>query len=226
MTVKIPGTETSKKVVLDGGAVVSWLGSLPDPFTPLTSIPAAIHALAQGQPTQIATWRVMAAHPDAIGAAGLGSMYSVICSEWVPFQPTSQILLQGELAFPAYPKTVLSQPLGLNFMVEDCAVWDVPPAPATVRQLTISTIPSLVLNGSFDGKSAPQWGIYAAGTLANSTTITVPGAGHGALFGYLMPADAPAHACMQSVVASFLATPEHPDTSCAKSLTMPAFTTQ
>jgi pimeloyl-ACP methyl ester carboxylesterase len=226
MTVKIPGTETSKKVVLDGGAVVSWLGSLPDPFTPLTSIPAAIHALAQGQPTQIATWRVMAAHPDAIGAAGLGSMYSVICSEWVPFQPTSQILLQGELAFPAYPKTVLSQPPGLNFMTEDCAVWDVPPAPATVRQVTISTIPSLVLNGSFDGKSAPQWGIYAAGTLANSTTITVPGAGHGALFGYLMPADAPAHACMQSVVASFLATPEHPDTSCAKSLTMPAFTTQ
>jgi hypothetical protein len=130
------------------------------------------------------------------------------------------------LAFPSWPKSVVSEPMGLTFMTQDCAVWDVPPAPAKVRQLTISTIPSLVLNASFDGKSSPQWGIYAAGTLKNSTTITVPGSGHGALFGYLMPPDAPAHKCMQDVVASFLATPRHPDTSCAKSLTMPAFTTQ
>jgi pimeloyl-ACP methyl ester carboxylesterase len=226
MTVKIAGTETSTKVVLDGGAIVAWLGSLPEPLTPLTSIPAAISALAKGQPTQIAEARALAAHPSGIGASGLGLLFSVVCSEWVPFQPASQVLVQGQLAFPTYPKTVLSESMGLTFMTQDCAVWDVPRAPAQVRQLTISKIPSLVLNGSFDGKSSPQWGVYAAGTLLNSTTITVPGAGHGALFGYLMPPDAPAHACMQSVVASFLATPDHPDTSCAKSLTMPAFTTQ
>ena len=226
MTVKIAGTDTTTKVVLDGGAVVNWLGSLPDPLTPLTSVPAAIHALTEGKPTQIAEARALAAHPAGIGAAGLGLMYSVICSEWVPFQPASQVLVQGQLAFPAWPKSVVSEPMGLTFMTQDCAVWDVPPAPAKVRQLTISAIPSLVLNASFDGKSSPQWGIYAAGTLKNSTTITVPGSGHGALFGYLMPADAPAHKCMQDVVASFLATPGHPDTSSAKSLTMPAFTTQ
>jgi pimeloyl-ACP methyl ester carboxylesterase len=226
MTVKIAGTETSTKVVLDGGAVVGWLGSLPDPLTPLTSIPAAISALAKGQATQIAEVRALAANPSGIGASGLGLLFSVVCSEWVPFQPASQVLVQGQLAFPDYPTTVLSEPPGLTFMTQDCAVWDVPPAPAQVRQLTISKIPSLVLNGSFDGKSSPQWGVYAAGTLLNSTTITVPGAGHGALFGYLMAPDAPAHACMESVVASFLATPDHPDTSCAKSLTMPAFTTE
>ena len=95
-----------------------------------------------------------------------------------------------------------------------------------MRQLTVSTIPSLVFNSSFDGKSAPQWGIYAAGTLVNSTTVTVPGSGHGALFGIQMPPDAPAHACTQSIVASFLTNPAHPDTSCAASLTVPAFTTQ
>jgi pimeloyl-ACP methyl ester carboxylesterase len=226
MTVKIAGTETSTMVVLDGGAVVAWLGSLPEPLTPLASIPAAISALAKGQPTQIAEARALAAHPSGIGASGLGLLFSVVCSEWVPFQPASQVLVQGQLAFPTYPKSVLSESMGLTFMTQDCAVWDVPRAPAQVRQLTISKIPSLVLNGSFDGKSSPQWGVYAAGTLLNSTTITVPGAGHGALFGYLMPPDTPAHACMQSVVASFLATPDHPDTSCAKSLTMPAFSTQ
>ena len=111
-------------------------------------------------------------------------------------------------------------------MTEDCAVWDVPRAPASVRQVTVSTIPTLVLNASFDGKSAPQWGIYAASTLQNSTTVTVPGSGHGALFGIQMPADAPARACTQSVVASFLANPAHPDTSCVASLTVPPFATQ
>jgi pimeloyl-ACP methyl ester carboxylesterase len=227
LTVQVPGTQTSTKVVLDGGAVVNWIGSLPDPIVPLTSVPAAISALTRGQPTQIAEARAMAAHPSAIGTTGYGLMYGVICSEWAPFEPASQVLVQGQLAFPAYPKSVLSQPMGLTFMSEDCAVWDVPRAPASVRQVTISTIPSLVLNGSFDGKSAPQWGIYAAGTLQNSTTVTVPGSGHGALFGIQMPPDAPAHACMQSIVASFLATPAHPDTSCAAALTAaPPFATQ
>ena len=226
VTVTVPGTKTSTRVVLDGGALVNWLGSLPDPVVPLTSIPAAISALTRGQPTQIAEARAMAAHPSAIGSVGYGLMYGVICSEWVPFEPASQVLVQGQLAFPAYPKSILSQPIGLTFMTEDCAVWDVPRAPASVRQVTISTIPTLVLNGSFDGKSAPQWGIYAAGTLQNSTTVTVPGSGHGALFGIQMPSDAPAHACMQSIVASFLEKPGHPDTSCAASLTVPPFATQ
>jgi hypothetical protein len=38
-----------------------------------------------------------------------------------------------------------------------------------------------------------------------------------------MPPDAPAHACMQSIVASFLAKPAQPDTGCAASLTVPPF---
>jgi pimeloyl-ACP methyl ester carboxylesterase len=227
LTVLVPGTKASTQVVLDGGALVNWIGSLPDPVVPITSIPAAISALARGQPTQIAEARAaLSSHPDVIGALGYGLLYGVICSEWVPFEPASQTLLQGQLAFPAYPETVLSQPIGLSFMKEDCAVWGVPQAPAMVRQITISTIPTLVLNGSFDGKSAPQWGNYAAGTLQNSTTVTVPGSGHGALFGIQMPPDALARACTQSVVASFLANPAHPDTSCVASLTVPPFATQ
>jgi pimeloyl-ACP methyl ester carboxylesterase len=226
LTVTVPGTEKSTKVVLDGGALVNWIGSLPDPVVSIASIPAAINALTQSKPTQIAEARAISAHPAAIGAAGYGLMYGVICSEWVPFEPVSQILTQGQLAFPAYPRSVLSQPIGLAFMTEDCAVWGVPRAPATVRQLTVSTIPTLVLNGSFDGKSAPQWGIYAAGTLQNSTTVTVPGSGHGALFGIQMAPDAPARTCTRSVVASFLVNPAHPDISCVASLTVPPFATQ
>jgi pimeloyl-ACP methyl ester carboxylesterase len=109
--------------------------------------------------------------------------------------------------------------VSLGWTWTNCAVWEVPPASGSVRQITVSSIPTLVLNGSFDGKSAPQWGIYAAGTLQNSTTVTVPSSGHGALFLIQLPPDTSARACTENVVASFLANPMAPDTSCVAGLT-------
>jgi pimeloyl-ACP methyl ester carboxylesterase len=213
------------KVKLDGGAIVNWLGSLPDPIVPIPSIPSAIQELVSGQPTQIATSRATLADPSLIGGVGYGLMYGVICSEWVPFEPESQILVQGRLAFPNFPDTVRSQPSGLPFMTQDCAVWDVPKAPATVRDITVSSIPTLVMSGSFDGKTSPQWGYYVAGPLENSTTVVIPGGGHGALILYGLPDDSPAKPCAMSVVASFLANPMAPDTTCVDSLTTYPFTT-
>jgi len=217
--VPILKTKDTTHVVLDGGAILNWIGSLPDPVVLIANIPAAIKQLVQGTPTQIAQTRALAANPAGFGIVGYGLMYGVICSEWTPFEPASQILVQGQLAFPAFPETVLAQPPGLPFMTEDCQVWDVPSAAGSVRQVTVSDIPTLVLNGSFDGKSAPQWGIYAAGALKNSTVVTVPSSGHGALFLIQMPPDAPARQCTQNVVASFLANPMAPDTSCVAGLT-------
>jgi hypothetical protein len=104
-------------------------------------------------------------------------------------------------------------------------VWDVPKAPATVRDITISSIPTLVMSGSFDGKTSPQWGFYVAGPLENSTTVVIPGGGHGALFLFGVPADSPAKPCAKSVVASFLANPMAPDTTCVDSLTTYPFST-
>src|ERR671933_198113 len=66
----------------------------------------------------------------------------------------------------------------LPFATEDCAVWDVPKAPAFVKDVTISDIPTLVINGTFDGKTSPMWATYVAKTLRNSTTIIIPGIGH------------------------------------------------
>ena len=217
--VPILDTEDATDVMLDGGAILQWIGSLPDPIIPIADIPAAIQQLVQGTPMQIAQTRALAANPAGFGAVGYGLFYGVICSEWVPFEPASQILVQGNLAFPAFPQTVLAQPPGLPFMTEDCQVWNVPAASGTVRQVTVSSIPTLVLNGSFDGKSAPQWGIYAAGTLKNSTVVTVPSSGHGALFQIQMPPDAPSRQCAKDVVASFLANPAAPDISCVAGLT-------
>ena len=212
-------------VVIDGGALINWLGSFPDPAVEIPDIPLAIKQLVDGTPTEIAQSRAFAANPAGFGAVGYGLMYGVICSEWVPFEPQSQILTQGLLAFPTYPQSVLSLAPGLPFMNEDCGVWNVPAASGSVRQVTVSSIPTLVMASSFDGKTAPQWAIYVAGTLQNSITTVFPGLGHGALFAVGLPDDSPAKPCAQSVVASFFANPAAPDTSCVASLAPYPFNT-
>jgi pimeloyl-ACP methyl ester carboxylesterase len=212
-------------VVIDGGALINWLGSFPDPVVQIPDIPLAIEQLVAGTPTQIARSRAFAANPAGFGAVGYGLQLGVICSEWVPFEPASQILVQGLLAFPTYPQSVLSLAPGLPFMTEDCEVWKVAAAPASVRQVTVSSIPTLVMASSFDGKTAPQWAIYVAGTLQNATTTVFPGLGHGALFAIGIPDDSPAKPCSQSVVASFLSNPMAPDTSCVAALTPYPFNT-
>ena len=139
----------------------------------------------------------------------------MFCSEWIPFQPQSQILADGVKAFPSYPATVLAQTPQLPFTSEDCAVWDVPAAPASIRDVTTSSIPTLVINGGFDAKTSPMWATYVAKTLPNSTTLIIPGIGH------FVVAQSP---CAQAVARAFLADPTtKPDTSCAAKVTIPPF---
>jgi len=122
--------------------------------------------------------RAAAANLAAPSTFGYGLTYGVFCSEWIPFEPQSEILAKGLIAFPTYPATVLSQAPQLPFETEDCAVWDVPRAPASIKDVTTSNIPTLVTAGSFDAKTSPMWAKFAATTLSNSTTIILPGIGH------------------------------------------------
>ncbi len=210
-------------VVLDGGALVNWLASVPQALVPISAIPSAISDLAAGDATQIANSRSVATNPGGIGQYGYGLFYGVFCSELVPFSPQSQILAQGLLAFPTFAASVLSQAPQAPFLYEDCAVWNVPPASPSVRQVTISSIPALVMAGSFDGKTSPQSAFYAASTLSNSTTVVIPGGGHGALYLVNMAAGSPAIPCSQGVFASFLANPSSPNVGCVGDLTPPPF---
>ncbi|MGZ3397358.1 MAG: alpha/beta hydrolase [Isosphaeraceae bacterium] len=201
------------QVVLDGGALVNWL--VAGGRSTFASAPSAIQELVNGNPAQIAASRAALANPAKESIQGYGLTYGVFCSEWIPFQPQSQILADGRAAFPAYPATVLTQTPQLPFATEDCAVWDVPKAPASIKDVTTSIIPTLVINGSFDGKTSPMWATYVAKTLRNSTSIIIPAIGH------LVTAQSP---CAQAVVREFLADPKTPpDTSCAAGVTIPPF---
>jgi pimeloyl-ACP methyl ester carboxylesterase len=201
------------KVVLDGGALVNWL--IDEAFhTPdYRDIPTWIAELANGDPSKIASSRAAPVLATPPGALGYGLALGVGCAEWVPYEQGS-VLSIGRRAFPAYPDSVLAPALHVSYLADYCRVWPVPKAPAEQRAATPSTIPTLLLSGSFDGITPTSWAQIAARTLPNSTAVDFPGIGH------FVTLESP---CAQQVFASFLATPSAPNTACVAAVKPPTF---
>ncbi len=213
MDVKPAPSEPSVKVVLDGGFLVNWLVALSFAAPSFPHVPAWISELAGGHAHTIATQRAQGVAPP--GLVGYGLMYGVACGEWAPYERASEVLRQGRRAFPSYPDSVLAQPLQVAFLSADCRAWNVPKAPVAQRDVTRSSIPALVLSGSFDAVTPTRWGRLAARTLPNHTFVIIPGSGHDTF----RQSD-----CASKVIASFVSTPRKPDTSCFAGLKVPPFT--
>ncbi|MGH2938773.1 MAG: alpha/beta fold hydrolase [Solirubrobacterales bacterium] len=203
-----PGTAATK-VVMDGGALADWLVLMalgPDVYV---EVPSWIDQLAAGHPQNVAaSWARLSQQP------GNGLQYGVVCGEWVPYQPESEMLERSHRAFPSYPDSVLAQAPQIPFSYEECGAWNVPKAPAAQRQVTRSNIPTLLLSGTFDAVTPPSQARVAARTLSSSSVVSILGVGHGAQL---------RSPCANQVLASFLSTPGAPNTSCVAGLRPPTF---
>ena len=210
-TVDAPGVGQTT-VVIDGGALLSW-------FVPVAThlpadFPAAIDELANGNPDLIAgQWAMAWTDPEKVGFMAWGMTLSVWCREWIPFESVEDQRQQATAAFPELPDSVLAQAPQLPFLREACAAWDVPKSPDSIRDVTESDIPALVLSGSYDGQTGAVWGDYIAKDLSRSTIAVVPGAAHGVW----------AEPCGGEIIAAFFENPTDPDTSCTTSTPLPVY---
>ncbi|MFJ1708593.1 alpha/beta fold hydrolase [Kitasatospora sp. NPDC088346] len=211
-TVNVPGRPEPVDVVLDGGVLVSWLVSA----THLAAgVPRSIDELAHGNPQRIAEqWAGGRLSPQAIGRLSHGLAYGVFCREWTPFESEADVIEAGRRAFPSFPESVLGNAPMLAWLHADCRAWDVPAAPRSIRDVTRSDIPTLVLSGGFDAQTAPSSGPYAARTLSRATEVTVPYVAH------VVFADS---VCAQEITRSFFDTPTAPNTECLACLQPPDF---
>jgi pimeloyl-ACP methyl ester carboxylesterase len=197
------------QVVIDGGALINVLLGLPPRL-----VPSVITELAKGNPRPLAEARAASSQP-LDPPLGLGMQLSTICAEWIPFADDSQIRTAGKKVLPRYPDSVLSQAPQLPFAYDNCRVWDVPKASEHLRQIPTNSIPTLVINGTFDSKTAPTWAKYVADRIPNATFMAIPGAGHWS------SAHSP---CANDVIASFYGDPmRKPDLSCVQALKVPPF---
>ncbi|MEW1909090.1 alpha/beta hydrolase [Kitasatospora sp. NPDC085895] len=210
LTARPPAAGDPVRVVLDGGALVNLLVANA---VKAVDVPAALDELAHGNPERFARAQAAGATP-VVGEVAHGLTQSVACSEWVPGHSESDLLRAGRRAFPGWPDTVLAQAPQLPFEHDVCRAWDVPAAPRSVRAVTRSDIPTLVLSGGFDSQTAPSSGPDAARTLGRATEVTVPYVAH------VVFADSP---CAQSITTSFFDTPTAPGTGCLAGLRPPAF---
>jgi pimeloyl-ACP methyl ester carboxylesterase len=213
----IPGDEPEPgakkvKVVLDGGAFANYMINITGAGLG-ADVPRLLHRFNRGQRREVFASQAATGGLHA-GELSYGLQYGVICSEWVPYAPKSDVKKQGRRAFPRFPDTVLAQAPQFPWRYKDCPVWNVPKAPAAQREVTTSAIPTLVLAGSFDSLTSAKSAQVAARTLANSVYVEIPGAGHVVLN---------TSQCAGDVFVSFMRTPSAPDTSCVGGLEVPPF---
>jgi pimeloyl-ACP methyl ester carboxylesterase len=210
---QVPASDTEPvEVVVDGGSLVNWVVGLTDVLGP--DLPRLLHEITNGRPEPVMA--SIAAVFSQPGNLSWGLHYGVVCSEWVPYEPTDNTLVQGRRAFPTFPASVLAQAPLYPYAADVCAVWPVAPAPPTQRTLPTSAIPTLVVAGEYDAITSAETAETTARSLTSATAITIAGAGHRVV---------PRSPCAQAVMASFLATPDAPDTRCAADRTPPTFNT-
>jgi pimeloyl-ACP methyl ester carboxylesterase len=219
-TVNDPATGDGLKIVLDGGALIDWLRDQSRTNTALTRVPDLLDQLAHGRLEAlqaIAMYRIQLAPPPSPGtpSTSYGLAYGVTCRE--QFSTHEDISEAGRQAFPLYPASVQDQAVSTwAYTNDDCRrVWKVPAAPAEVHQPLVSSIPTLLISGSFDAVASLDFAKSVAASLSKATIISVPGIGH-----FVTPHSP----CAQTVIASFLTDPSNPDTSCVGTLTPPPFT--
>jgi pimeloyl-ACP methyl ester carboxylesterase len=223
-TVSDPATGKDVEVVLDGGALVDWLRNQNYAVPLLQAAPERIDGLAAARPDSIeaiAKDRAGRAPPPGpdVPALGYGLSYGVSCREDYPFATPQDLAAAGREAFPDYPASIQGEGVGgWAYIDQDCRdVWKVPAALEAMHQPVPSSIPTLLISGSFDTLTSLAGAEAAAARLSKAKIISIPGIGHSV---------APQSPCAQTVIVSFLADPSTPDTSCVGTLKPPSFTSQ
>jgi pimeloyl-ACP methyl ester carboxylesterase len=208
--VGVPGVADPVDVMISGGMLVQWAVS-PGTHT-AAEVPAAIDALDHGDATRVAaTWAAPRLSPASIGVLGNGLFYGVSCGEWVPYETKASVEAAGRRAFPTFPPSIYGNAPNLQFMRSNCDAWNGPPVDRAIRDVTESSIPTLVISAQYDAQTAPSSGPLVARTLSNATVVEIPNVAHVA-FGSPSPA---ANACAQSIVRDFFEVLDAVDTRCA-----------
>jgi pimeloyl-ACP methyl ester carboxylesterase len=215
-TITDPNTGKNITVILDGGAIVDWMRNQTYGVPQLQAAPDTIVALAAGRRDTIeaiAKARAASAPPFHPGAPALGDGIAVgtTCREDNLGIP-EELAAAGRGAFPHYPASVQREGVGgWAYVQEDCReVWKLPRAPKSMHELVASSVPTLLISGTFDTLTSLAGAKAVASRLSRATIISIPGIGHTV---------SPWSPCAQKIIVAFYTDPvSAPDTSCVRAL--------
>lgn len=110
-----------------------------------------------------------------------GLYFTVNCQDFAPYTTIDEVNDQVT-AFP-----MLDGYSRHGGELDICNAWQLPPAFGLLAEPVSSDIPTLIIGGSYDPITPPEWSRTAAVNLTNSTFVEIPSAGHNTLDGTICP---------------------------------------
>jgi pimeloyl-ACP methyl ester carboxylesterase len=202
-------------ITVSGRDLLGWMVSdafygPARPPHPTAYLPLLIDLVEKGDTDLLHPWardQLRGLSGDSRWARGL--YYAVSCQNDAPAVTAEEKAAQAS----AYPE--LDGYVRHARELEICALWDLPPAPALATSPVKSDIPTLILAGSYDPITPPEWGQAVAEGLDNGYYYEFPSAGHS------VNTD---NDCLQEILTAFLRDPTSaPEASCLASMPGPGF---
>jgi len=204
-----PETGDQRAVLLTGGRFmdVIFVGLYPAAFIP--DLPRLIYEVRDGQYYNLLPARLQLYFKRE---SSHGLRNSVQCSEEVPFSTYNDVLNASSGLTPQVRDYFTGQ---MSAIYAICDTWGVPALGEQENMPVISSIPTLILTGTLDPITPPEWGLLASETLSNSYVYEFPNAGHWEMR---------SGSCALGIGLAFIDNPEgEPDASCIVGLGGPRF---
>jgi len=182
-----------------------------------SGVPGMIANIARGDPGAVAAaYLALRGSPKFVGLGGMGLALTVFCAESANLTTEAATLAKAKLALPEFPDRVLRVQPKQGRLFTECPIWNVAKTAPSVTAPTVSDAPVLILEGTFDAATAPEWVGLITPDLKNAQVVSFPFTGHAVLG---------KSKCALSIMTAFLDNPTRPvDPSCAARTTL-KFTT-
>ena len=179
----------------------------------VSGIPKMMADMARGDAASVAAaYLELRGPPEFVGLGGIGLAFTVFCAEHANLTTEAATLAKAKAVLPGFPERVLRIQPKQGRLFTECPIWNVGMADAAVSAPTVSDVPVLILEGSFDAATAPEWVDVITPDLKNSQLVTFPFTGHSVLG---------KSQCAPSIMTAFLDNPMKPvDPTCAAQITV------
>ena len=178
-----------------------------------SGIPKMMADMARGDSGAVAAaYLALRGPPQFVGLGGMGLAFTVFCAESANLTTEAAALAKAKAALPGFPDRVLRVQPKQGRLFTGCPIWNVGKANPGVSAPIVSDVPVLILEGTFDAATAPEWVDLITRDLKNPQVVAFPLTGHSVLG---------KSRCAPSIMAAFLDNPTKPvDQTCAAQTTL------
>lgn len=189
------------------GFVLAYTLIMASEHGSVAGIPKMMDDTAKGNHAEVAAaYLQLRGPPEFLGLGGTGLAFTIFCAEHANLTTEADTLARAKAALPAFPEQVLKLQPKQGRLFTACPIWDVGKAAPSVGAPIVSDVPVLIIEGSMDAATAPEWVDLITPDLPNSQLVSFPHTGHAVLG----KSD-----CATSIMDAFLDNPSKPvDASC------------